>query len=300
MTGSEVYTTSMGAPQLRREFWQAFKLHMGAASSIGCSRVSSDGWIWHSADLSSGYLASLLNVRLGEVGVRYRLNEANADTVFSFLQTREPEIDAAFETPPSWRPGDGGSHVIEVMRRADISDRAAWPEHMTWLTGQLEAFQRALWPLVGRVPPTRERRLWDEDLFFAELTEWNPACLAPATEILRWAQKRGEALRWGRGGQSGSYTPTVSRRGVAYQLASVRTDGTLHLLFARLKDSPLYADRARRLELLAQVNRVRHMDLPDETVDQRPAVPLAALSDAEACNELVELLDWFHGAVTAR
>lgn len=289
----------MGAPQLRREFWQAFKLHMSEVSSIGCSRVSSDGWMWHAADLSSGYLASLLNVRLGEIGVRFRLNEPNADTVFSFLQTRKPEIDSAVEPEPAWRSGDGGSHVIEVMRRADIAERTAWPEQMTWLTRQLEGFQCALWPLVGRVPPKRERRLWDEELFFRELSSWNPTSLEPATVLLRWAQKRGEGIRWGRGGQSGSFTPTVSRQGVANQLATVRTDGTLHLLFARLKDSPLYADRARRLELLAEVNRVRHFELPDETVDQRPAVPLAVLSDVEACRQFVGLLDWFHDSVMA-
>ena len=296
----EVGTAITGAPQLRREFWQAFKVHMGDASSIGCSRVSSDGWMWHSADLSAGYLASLVNVRLGEIGVRFRLNEPNADSVFSFLETRRPEIDAVLEPAPSWRRGDGGSHVIEARRAADILDRASWPKQMTWLARQLEAFQRALWPFVGRIPPRRERRLWDEELFFRELSAWNPTCLEPATVLLRWAQQRGDGIQWGRGGQSGSFTPTVSRLGFAYQLAAVRTDGTLHLLFARLKDSPLYADRLRRLDLLAQVNKLPHLALPDETVDHLPTVPLAVLSDLETCAGFVELLDWFHDSVVAR
>jgi hypothetical protein len=290
----------MGAPQRRREFWQAFKAHMSAASLIGCSRVSSDGWMWHSADLSSGYLASLLNVRLGQIGVRYRLNEANADTVFSFLQTRRAEIDGAFESAVSWRSGDAGSHVIEVMREADIAACAAWPEQMDWLRRHLEAFQGALWPLVGRVPPARERRRWDEELFFRELSQWNPSGLAPATEIFAWARRRGEVPSWGRGGQTGSFTPTVTRHGVACQLVSVRTDGTLQLLFARLKDSQGFADRARRVELLAQTNRVRHFALPDETLDQRPAVPLAMLADPTVGGEFLGLLDWFHGAATLR
>jgi hypothetical protein len=270
---------------------------MGEGSGIGCSRVSADGWMWHTADLSSGYLASILNVRRGEIGVRFRLNETNADTVHAFLETRRPEIDGALGPSSSWRSGDGGSHVIEVMRGADIGDRAAWPEQMAWLTQQLEAFQRTLWRLVGRVPPTGERRLWDKALFFRELASWNPTSVPPATVLLGWAQRRGDGIQWGRGGQSGSFTPTVSRQGVAYQLATVRTDGTLHLLFARLKDSSLYADRARRLELLARVNAVRYLALPDATVDQRPAVPLAALTDAAACTGFVGLLDWFHDAV---
>jgi len=292
-----VHTATPGAPRARREFWQAFKLHMEEASAIGCSRVSSDGWMWHAADLSSGYLASILNARVGEMGVRFRLNETNADTVFSFLQAHRPAIDAALEAPLAWRRGDGGSHVIESMRPADISDRAAWSEQMTWLTRRLEAFQHALWPFVGRVPPAGERRLWDEALFFRELSAWNPASLRPATELLRWAQQRGHGIQWGRGGQSGSFTPTVSRQGVAYQLAGASTDGALHFLFARLKASRLYSPRARRLELLAQVNRVRGLALPDETVDRRPAVPLAMFDDPGACAQLIALLDRFHDGV---
>lgn len=141
--------------------------------------------------------------------------------------------------------------------------------------------------------------LADAPLFFRELSVWNTACLGPATAILRWVQRRGDPLQWGRGGRSGSFTPTVVRQGVAYELASVRTDGTLQLLFARLKDSQLLADRARRLELLAEVNRGRHLCLPAETVDQRPSVPLAVFDDPDAGAQLIALLDAFHAGVKA-
>jgi len=294
---AEVRTAGTGTPELRREFWQALRRHMEETSSIGCSRASSDGWLWHSADLSSGYLASLLNVRRGEIGVRFRLNEANADSVFSFLRTRRAEIDAELAPAPSWRLGEAGSHVIETMRAADIADRSSWPRLMGWLARNLEGFQRALWPLVGRVPPVREPRLWDEQLFFRDLTAWNPNSISPAAALLRWGQRRGDPPQWGRGRQCGSFAPSVMRHGVSYQLVSVRTDGTLQLLFARLKGSPLFADRARRLELLAQVNQVRHLRLPAETIDQRPAVPLAIFTDPDARTELITLLDAFHDAV---
>ncbi|HTU00709.1 MAG TPA: DUF4268 domain-containing protein [Candidatus Sulfotelmatobacter sp.] len=285
------------ASQLRREFWQAFKLYMSNTSTIGCSRASCDGWMWHSADLSAGYLASLVNARRGDIGVRFRLNEVNADTVYSFLLSRRPKMNDALGLEPTWRQGDRGSHVIEVMRAADIRERAAWPEHMAWLKDRLEGFRVALWPLVGRVPPPRRRRLWNEELFFRELSEWNLAGLIPATQILRDARRRGESIQWGRGGQSGSSTPTIRRRGVAYQLVSARTDGTLQLLFARLRELPLFEDRARRLELLEQVNQVEHVHLPDQSIDQRPAIPLALLSDPGAGTGFVSLMDWFHDAV---
>lgn len=287
-----------GTPQLRRDFWQAFKTLMETTSDIGCSRVSSDGWLWHSAGLSAGYLASIVNVRERELCVWFRVNEANADTVFSYLQSRRAEVDDAFVEAPTWRPGGGSSHVIEVRRRdADIRERSAWPEYMAWLQSRLETFQGTLWPLVGRVPPMGERKQWDEELFFAELRRWNPACLAPARLLLRWASDRGEEVQWGKGGQSGSFTPAVVHHGVAYRLVSARTDGTVVLPLNRLKDTPLFEEREQRLELLEQVNRMRHLRLPETTLDGRPTVPLALFSDPVAAGQLVELLDWFRGRV---
>ncbi len=286
-----------GATQLRRDFWRQFTDEMAAHSSIGCSRVSSDGWMWHAADLTFGYLSSLLNVRHGEIGVRYRLNEAGADTAFAYLESHRPAIDAAFDVPPTWRPGESGSHVIEVMRAADVPARAGWAEYTRWLREQLEAFQRALWPFAGRVPPTGERRLWDEPSFLRELATWNPSSLAPATAVLRWARGRGQDIQWGRGGQTASFAPATMHRGVGYQLAAVRTDGSIRLLFARLKDLPPYTDRRRRLEIIEHLNDVPLVRLPADVIDARPSLPLAMLGHADTCSGFMEVLDWFRGDV---
>jgi hypothetical protein len=288
---------SMRAPQLRRDFWGEFKREMERTSTIGCSRASSDGWMWHSASLSAGYLASLINIRQGEICVWFRLNDTNADTVSAFLQPHREQIDREFETAPTWRPGGGRSHVIESRCGADIRDRATWPLSMAWLRTQLETFQRALWPLAGRVPPLGQRKRWDEQLFFRELREWNPACVASAHAVLRWARDGGDEVRWGSGGQAGSFTPTIVRRGVPCRLVSVRTDGTLRFQFSRLKDSPVGATRAQRLDVLAEVNRLPYVRLAEETLDQRPAVPLAMLADPAAAARFAHLLEWFRDTV---
>lgn len=288
---------AMGASQLRREFWASFRDEMKDVGDIGCSRASSDGWMWHTASLSAGYLASLVNVREREICVWFRLNDANADTVYSFLGEHRDRVDREFVTPPRWRRGGGRSHVIEQRRRADVRDRDAWPEHMTWLREQLQDFQRALWPLVGRVPPLGERRRWDEDLFFGELGAWNPDCLAPARAVLDWAHERGEEVQWGSGGQCGSFTPVIMRRGVPHRLVSVSTDGTLRLLFSRLKESSVFAERDQRVEVLTRVNEVRHVRLSDKTLRQRPALPLALLTDSVAAGQFTRLLDWFRETV---
>ena len=292
--GGEALVT---APNLRHEFWQQFKSYMAGASGIGCSRPSYDGWMWHAADLSSGYLASLVNVRLGQIGVRFRLNGLNADTVFSFLESQRTAVDASLLGAPAWRSGEGSSHVIEVLTGADISVREEWPAQMAWLRTELESFQAALWPFVGRVPPGAGRRQWDEQLFFGDLTAWNPGCVAPARLILEEARRRGEAVQWGSGAQAGSFSPSIPLKGVAHQLVSARTDGTFQLLFTRLRESAPFAARERRLELLARVNQVGHLHLPEATIDQRPSVPLAVLSGSGVCEQFVELMSRFHDTV---
>jgi hypothetical protein len=284
--------------QLRREFWRAFRDYMAGVSAIGCSSPSSDGWMWHVAHVSSGYLASLLNVRLGQIGVRFRLAGPEADTVFSFLESHRHDVDDALEPRPTWRRGEGSSHVIEVLTGADVSARDSWPAHMSWLRTELEAFQAALWPHVGRVPPAAGRRHWNEELFLSELSAWNPGCLVPATAILATAQQRVEAIQWGSGGRTGSFTPTVWHGGIPHQLVSVRTDGTFQLLFSRLRETPPFADRAGRLELLRRVNEVRHLRLGEEVLGQRPGLPLAMLGDAEVRAQFTGLLGWFSAAVT--
>ncbi len=287
----------VSVPQLRHDFWSSFKRYMEDSSSVHCARATMDGWMWHNADLTTGNLLSMIRVRLGEIGVKYTLNDADADTVFSFLLAHREEVEAGFEQAPTWRPGGTNSHVIEIRRRGDLLDLAAWSEHFSWFRRQLETFQIALWSLVGRVPPGGERRHWDQESFLRELCTWNPTSLAPAKAILDWALARGATVSWGTGRQCGSFSPTIPNGGFSHQLASVRTDGTVVLLFRQLSNSPLFYERSRRLEALERLNGVRHFALPDSVIDLRPSVPLNVLADDCSCAQFLRVLDWFEDTV---
>lgn len=284
-------------PQLRRDFWRSFKHYMEDSSSVRCARATTDGWMWHNADLTTGNLLSMIRVRLGEISVKYTLNDADADTVFSFLRAHRQEADAGFEQAPTWRPGGANSHVVEIRRPGDLLDFEAWPGQFGWLRRQLETFQLALWSLVGRVPPGGERRHWDQESFLRELCTWNPASLGPANAILDWALAHGAIVSWGSGRQCGSFSPTIPNRGFPYQLVSIRTDGTVVLLFRQLSNSPVFHETARRLDALERLNRVRYFALPDTVVDLRPSVPLNVLADDRSCTQFLHVLDWFRDTV---
>jgi len=286
-----------GTPELRREFWQGFKRYLEGASSVRCARVTSDGWMWHNADLTTGNLLSMLRLRLGEIGVKYTLNDADTDTVISYLLAHRKEVDTVFDVAPEWRAGGDGSAVIEVRRAVQSCEPQVWPEHFRWLQRQLETFNLALWPLLGRVPPKGDTRQWDEGSFMHEVRAWNPASAGPARAILDWSLAHNAVVSWGRGRRCGSLTPTICRGGFSYQLVSARTDGTFALLFTHLKKSPLFEQRARRLELLERLNRVKFLALPDTVVDFRPSLPLAMLADDAACAQFLDVLGWFRDSV---
>lgn len=283
--------------QLRQKFWRSFKRYMEDSSSVRCARATTDGWMWHNADLTTGNLLSMIRVRLGEIGVKYTLNDADANTVFSFLRAHPQELDAGFEQAPTWRPGGANSHVIEIRRPGDLLDFEAWPEQFGWFRRQLETFQLALWSLVGRLPPGGERQQWDQTSFLRELCTWNPASLGVANAILDWALTHGAIVSWGSGRQCGSFSPTVPHGGFPHQFVSIRTDGTVVLLFRQLRNSPVFYERNRRLDALERLNRVGHFALPETVVDLRPSVPLTVLADDRACTQFLQVLDWFEDTV---
>lgn len=286
------------APLMRRVYWRTFKQYMQDAGSIRCARVTSDGWIWHSTDISSGKLLSVVRVSMGEIGVKYTLSGVVADTVFSFLESRRETIDAAFDDPPVWR-GDNGSYMIETRRPADMFDRHGWNEQFYWLRRQAEAFHTALWPLLGRDGPSKEKLDWDEQAFLRETSRWNPNSLRVVKPILSWADRRSARLTWGHKQYCGSVRVMIPHCGFGYQPLSIRSNGTFALLFTQLKESPLFWADERREELLHRLNRIEHFLLPREVIDQRPVLPLSMLSTETATASFLDYLDWFVNTVRA-
>ena len=204
----------------------------------------------------------MVRVRQGEIVAQFALDELTAGTIFSFLQAHRREIDAAFADAPAWRTAGTRTHEIEVRRPADITTEQAWPEYFDWFVRQLSAFQHALWPLVGRLPPSGGTRQWDEGSFFSELAAYTPSALAPARELLRWSQANMSMVEWGHGKRYGSFVPRARREGRLYGPFSVWTNGTFILRFAGLKKEWPFDEPAVRLDLLERVNLLPHLRPP--------------------------------------
>jgi hypothetical protein len=288
--------TDACGPLQRRDFWRGFKWYMEANSCVNCARVTTDGWMWHNTDLTTGNLLSFVRARLGDVGVKYTLNDSNASAVYEFVFAHRAQVEAAFDHPLEWRSGDGLG-IIEVRHPMGSFDKAAWPAHFEWFQRQLETFRLTLLPLVGRIPPKRETASWDEGLFLRELEVWNPGSLVPAQRVLQWTAYPGAGATWGRGRTCGSFAVTVPKIGVNYQPVSLRTDGLFSVLFTQLKRTPIFESRTSRLAVLERLNTVPGLYLGEEVVESRPSLPLAMLAEGDACDAFLSFLDWFKETV---
>jgi len=268
---------------------------MDASSGIGCAKPSVDTWMDHGAGLIGGALYSIMRTRLGEIGVQFALNDATSSTIYSWLRTRAPEIEAAFSEPLNWHdPAGARTSLVEVRRRADISDRTSWPECFEWLRTRLETFQLTLWPIVGRVPPAGVvARRWDESSFFAELEQFNPPGVDPARFLLAWARESGMNLVWGRGRRFGSCMPRFVHGGQPYEPVSIWTNGVVLLRFVDLRKAPPWNTPQRRLDLLKRFNTTPHFSLPGQVIDMRPALPLPLLDAPSSMASFCAALEWF-------
>jgi hypothetical protein len=279
----------------RLRFWTEFERYMRANSVIRCAKPSVEGWMDHGADLNGGVLYSILRTRLCEIGVQFALNDSTAATIYSWLQTHADELNAAFDEELNWHDPEGAqTSLIETRRSIVLADETLWPEHFEWLRLRLEAFQAALWPIVGRVPPPHDAgHKWDETSFFSALTALNPNGVPTARELLRWTAAAGFHPTWGRGRRYGSVTPCVVYNGQPYEPISIWTSSVVVLRFADLRKCPPWDKNVYRLDLLERLNRVPHFALPEKAIDKRVALPLQILGEPPAMELFDEALRWF-------
>jgi hypothetical protein len=246
----------------------------------------------HDARLNCGRLFSMIRTRDGEIGSQFALDDLTARTVFSLLECHRREIEEAFGQPLTWRVVSDRMHEVELRRPADLERRDDWPELFAWLSDNLDAFARALGPLVGRSIPAAHHGDWDEPSFFAALGEHNPRAVGPAWQLLEWGRASLPHLRWGHGKQSGSFTPSILRSGIEHSVISVWTDGLFCVRFGALAKTPAFAAEAMRTELLDRLNEVPRFDLPAGVLDKYPGLPLRLLDDPATMRALLTALGW--------
>jgi hypothetical protein len=144
-----------------------------------------------------------------------------------------------------------------------------------------------------------EKRRWDEASFFSELEARRGAAeAAVARELLEWARQQLMRFTWGSGKVDGSFIPVLDHAGEPHYPIAVYTYGRLLIQFQHLR--PPFDDLALRSELLARVNAIPGVSIPEDAITRRPAIELSLLAaDPAALQALKDALDLYCETVRA-
>jgi hypothetical protein len=144
-----------------------------------------------------------------------------------------------------------------------------------------------------------EQREWDEESFFAELSRrGDDRAVQVARRIMDWTRERNLRIWWGKGAQNGSYIPTFDVDGTGYWLGAVRTNARFEFGFKWLSLRPPFDDETRRRDLLDRLNRIPGIDLPADSINLRPTIPLSDISAEESTEMLLDVWDDLLAQVT--
>jgi hypothetical protein len=137
---------------------------------------------------------------------------------------------------------------------------------------------------------------WDEASFLKKLEERGDRVGQQVLrEVLEWAVRHRLRLWWGRGSFDGSVLPGISHRGIEYWPIALRT-GTrqahVQVQFAPLKNRPPFDEPVRREEMRARLNRIADVNLPPESIERYPGIPMAVFAKQDARRQLIATLDW--------
>lgn len=122
-------------------------------------------------------------------------------------------------------------------------------------------------------------RQWDEEAFFAGLTEG----IDVARALQAWARETGLArVVFGQGKAEGAMAFHTDAFGKFYPLFSVWHSGRIELQFAIWKNRPVLEDEDRRRQFVERLNQIPGVAIPPEKSGAQPSIPLAAVEDPVA------------------
>jgi hypothetical protein len=176
---------------------------------------------------------------------------------------------------------------VEVRRSAGDDITTLVPTHIGE-TAEAEARK-------GR-PPARQ---WTEETFFAALADRYPPEHVDAARVLyQWTLAHGWVATFGRGKQTGSWTPALPDRTRQWRPLTMWTNATLTVAFEPLAARAPFDNPTTRTELLERLNAIPDVAIPADAIDRYPTFPLAVLSNTHALEQLEAAMTWFADAVT--
>lgn len=159
------------------------------------------------------------------------------------------------------------------------------------LYGQTEEARGAKSPL-----PVRN---WDEEAVLKELAaRQESAAVDAARSIASWMKAHATQITFGHGKVNGSMNAIFVSGGEKLYPLSLSTLGRLYVNFGYCKRGP-FQELSKRQEWLNRLNQIPGLQLPPNSIDKYPGVPLGFLSSGDRAAEFLKVMDWFVSELSA-
>jgi hypothetical protein len=159
-------------------------------------------------------------------------------------------------------------------------------------TGLVPRLVRNTLAAERKKPRRPQSRSWDDASVFERIqTQLGDDQRRAAHEIYQWRQAHVTTIRWGTGAQDGSFILEEAAPDGRCPFLAVYTSGHVELRFGSLMAHDPFRDEGPRREIVARLNALRGIDLPDDAHDRRRSMSLATFVDAAARTGLLDLMD---------
>ena len=114
------------------------------------------------------------------------------------------------------------------------------------------------------------------------------------SKVLDWAKRQRCHLAYGSGTATGAVGASVVHKGVYHRTFYLRTNGTLSVQFAWMKnnaESPFHSE-SRRRQLLEELNRIPGASMPEDGISANSTMPLLALGQEVHLHQFLKTFDW--------
>lgn len=156
------------------------------------------------------------------------------------------------------------------------------------IVGQTEAARAA----KTRLPPAK----WDRDSWFTQMrTQTSPEEANVADQLFAWAEERPDlvAIQYGDGRKTPSAQFGIKdERGYCWPLF-LYTNGSFSIPFDTMASVyPPFDEEQSRKDLLARLNAVPGVAIPDDAINGRLRQPSAPLNDSAALLQFTSVIEW--------
>jgi hypothetical protein len=110
--------------------------------------------------------------------------------------------------------------------------------------------------------------------------------------LLAWSKSKASYISWGKGKVFGSFVPVVTHDRLNHQLMLVYTNASVEIQFETLQSRPSFQPTEKRMELLARLNAIPGVNIPESSITQRPSIKAALLAEGDNLDRLLAIYEW--------